>query len=49
MPEGAAERILMWAGRRGFSLLYPGSGGEWARFEAREWRDGATGWMRFGD
>lgn len=43
MPEGAAERMLLWAGRMGFSLLYPASGGEWARFEAREWREGATG------
>lgn len=43
MPEGTAERIALWAGRRGFSLLYPGSGGEGARFEAREWREGATG------
>lgn len=43
MPEGTAERMALWAGRRGFSLLYPGSGGEGARFEAREWREGATG------
>lgn len=43
MPEGAAERMALWAGRRGFSLLYPGSGGDGTRFEAREWREGATG------